>query len=210
MRKKLLLGPAIAAAMTFLSLLAAYGGIRAQRASLQSIYEERLPAINAAAAAEHAMAGVQADTYKLLTMMSSNFPQDKVDAEAKDIRRQLDSVAGQLRSASREHGVTAEEKRRFEAAANSVDQYHKAIDEVIDVAGVQVSMAAAFMSKAQLKYEDLASQLKALHESEQRETESAYASAESVASRAGVVVIVALVLSVGSSVVVNLYIGKKV
>lgn len=156
------------------------------------------------------MAGVQADTYKLLTMMSSNFPQDKVDAEANGIRKQLDAVAGELRSASRAHGVSAAEKTRFESAAASVDQYHKIIDDVIDVAGVQVSMAAAFMSKAQNKYEDLATQLKALHEFEERETHVAYQSAESVANVAGVVVIAALILSVGSSVVVNLYFGKKV
>jgi methyl-accepting chemotaxis protein len=210
MRKKVLLGPAIAAAMTFLSLLAAYGGIRAQRASLQSIYEERLPAMNAAANAEHAMASVQAETYKLLTMMSSNFPQDKVDAQAKDIRAQLDTVARELRSAASAHGVSPEEKTHFESAADSVDRYHKVIDEVIDVASVQVSMAAAFMSKAQIKYEELAAQLNALHEFEQRETNAAYQSADSVATRAGVVVIVALVFSVGSSVLVNLYIGKKV
>ncbi|HUO61602.1 MAG TPA: methyl-accepting chemotaxis protein [Candidatus Acidoferrales bacterium] len=210
MQKKVLLGPAVAAAMTFLSLLAAYGGIRAQRVSLQSIYNERLPAMSSAATAEHAMAGVQADTYKLLTMMSSNFPQDKVDAEANNIRKQLDAVATDLRSASGAHGMSAEEKRRFESAANSVDEYHKVIDEVIDVAGVQVSMAAAFMSKAQNKYENLAVQLKALHEFEQRETNGAYKLAESVASLAGVVVITALILSVGFSVMLNLYIGSRI
>lgn len=210
MRKKVLLGPAIAATMTFLSLLAAYGGIRAQRTSLQSIYQERLPAINASASAEHAMAGVQAETYKLLTMMSSNFPQDKIDAEAKEIRGRLDTVARELRSAASARGISAEEKAHFQSAAASVDQYHKVVDEVIDVATVQVSMAAAFMSKAQIKYEELDGQLSALHEFEQRETDAAYQSADSIANRAGVVVIAALILSVGASVVVNLYIGKKV
>jgi methyl-accepting chemotaxis protein len=190
--------------------VAAYFGIAQQRSSLQSIYQERIPAMKNAADIDRRLAGIQTSTYKLLAMMDANFPADKVQAAAAAIRADLDTVQDLLQRAAKAPGMGAEEKGKFENAARSVSDYRKAVGEVIDIAGVQVAMATAFMSKAQNKYDDLAVQLKTLREIEDAQVNEAYRSAELIAGRATVIVLVALVLSVALSVTVALYVAANI
>jgi len=210
MRKKLLLTPTLAAALMVASALAAYIGINQQRSSLQSIYQERIPAMKAAAVADRNLAGVQASTYKLLAMMDANFPADKVDAATKTIKADLGTLQTRLQSAANAPGMDAQERAKFEEAAKGVVQYQKIINDVMDIATVQVSMATAFMSKAQAKYDELAVQLKDLRDLEDKDAESAYRGAEAVAGRATAGVLVALLLSVVFSAAVALYVASEI
>ncbi|MBZ5627337.1 MAG: MCP four helix bundle domain-containing protein [Acidobacteriia bacterium] len=210
MRKKLLLAPALAAVLMVVSAVAGYIGIKSQHASLQSIYQERIPAMRTAAVADRNLAGVQASTYKLLAMMDANFPADKVDAATKTIRADLDTLQTDLQTAAHAPGREARETAKFEDAAKGVAQYQKIINDVIDVAGVQVSMATAFMSKAQAKYDELAVQLKDLRDLEDEDAESAYRGAEAGAGRATAGVLVALLLSVVLSTALALYVASKI
>jgi len=210
MRKKLLLTPTLAAALMVASALAAYIGINQQRSSLQSIYQERIPAMRTAAVADRNLAGVQASTYKLLAMMDANFPADKVDAATKTIKADLGTLQTRLQSAANAPGMDAQERAKFEEAAKGVAQYQKIISDVMDIASVQVSMATAFMSKAQAKYDELAVQLKDLRDLEDKDAESAYRRAEAVAGRATAGVLVALLLSVVLSVAVALYVASEI
>ena len=210
MRKKLLLAPTLAAGLMVASALAAYIGITKQHSSLRSIYQERIPAMKAAARADRNLAGVQASTYKLLAMMDANFPADKVDAATKTIKTDLDTLQADLESAASTPGMDAQEKAKFEEAAQGVAQYQKIINDVMDIASVQASMATAFMSKAQAKYDELALQLKDLRDLEDADAESAYGGAEAVAGHATAVVLVALFLSVVLSVAVALYVASEI
>jgi methyl-accepting chemotaxis protein len=210
MRKKLLLAPTLAAGLMIASALAAYIGIAKQHSSLRSIYQERIPAMKAAARADRNLAGVQASTYKLLAMMDSNFPADKVDAATKTIKADLDTLQTGLQSAASTRGMDAQEKSKFEQAAQGVAQYQKIINDVMDIAAVQVSMATAFMSKAQAKYDELAVQLKDLRDLEDADAESAYGGAEAVAGHATAGVLVALFLSVVLSTAMALYVASEI
>ena len=210
MRKKVLLAPALAAALMVVSALAAYIGIKEQRSSLQSIYQERIPAMKAAARADRNLAGVQAGTYKLLAMMDSNFPADKVDAASKTLKADLDALQTGLHSAASAPGMDAQERAKFEQAAKGVAQYQKIINDVIDIATVQVSMATAFMSKAQAKYDELAVQLRDLRDLEDADAEIAYRGAKAVAGHATAGVLVALFLSVVLSAALALYVASEI
>jgi methyl-accepting chemotaxis protein len=210
MRKKVLLAPALAAALMVASALAAYIGIAEQRSSLRSIYQERIPAMKAAARADRNLASVQANTYKLLAMMDGNFPADKVDAAARNIKVDLDTLQTGLQSAASAPGMDAQERVKFESAAQRVTQYQKIINDVIDIATVQVSMATAYMSKAQAKYDDLAVQLKDLRDLEDGDADSAYRGAEAVAGHATSGVLMTLFLSVVLSAAVALYVASEI
>jgi hypothetical protein len=122
MRKKLLLTPTLAAGLMVASAFAAYVGIKQQRSSLQSIYQERIPAMKTAARAERNLAAVQASTYKLLAMMDANFPADKVDTATKAIRTDLGTLQTGLDLAANAPGMDAKEKAKFEEAAKGVAQ----------------------------------------------------------------------------------------
>jgi methyl-accepting chemotaxis protein len=210
MRKKLLVAPILAATLMLASCLIAYFVIRQQRVSLQSIYQERIPALKTAADAGRTLAGVQASTYKVLAMMDSDFPADKIDAVIRESKSDLAEVARRLETAATAAATTAQEKENLRNAGKALSDYRKVIDEVLAVATVQVSMATALMSKAQIRYDELALRLKNLREVEDRETEVAYHAAEDVAVRANSTVFFSMVLSVVLSVVVALYIGSSI
>src|SRR5579883_3001583 len=209
MRRKLLLGPIVAAALMVASSLAAYIGIRHQHTSMASIYEERIPAMRTAAAVETAMAGVQADCYKLLSMMDSNFPPDQVQNATQQLKSNLQSAVDRLQKAAEAPGTSAQERTSLESAVTAITAYQKAVGEMINVATVQVALGTAYMSKAQLKYDEMQVQLKNLRELEDRGSEEAYRSAESAASGATRVVLVALLLSITLSIGVSLYVGSS-
>ena len=210
MRKKLLLAPALAAALMVASAVTAYIGISQQRSSLQSIYQERIPAMKTAALADRNLAAAQASTYKLLAMMDANYPADQVDAAKKTIIADLDKLQNGLQTAASAHGVDPQESTKFKDAAQGVAEYQKIINDVFDVATVQVSMATAFMSKAQAKYDELAVQFKDLRDLENQDAESAYHAAEAMAGRATAIVLIALLLSVVLSAAVALYVSSDI
>ncbi|HLI63146.1 MAG TPA: methyl-accepting chemotaxis protein, partial [Terriglobales bacterium] len=181
-----------------------------QHTSMASIYEERIPAMRTAAAVETAMAGVQADCYKLLSMMDSNFPPDQVQNATQQLKSNLQSAVDRLQKAAEAPGTSAQERTSLESAVTAITAYQKAVGEMINVATVQVALGTAYMSKAQLKYDEMQVQLKNLRELEDRGSEEAYRSAESAASGATRVVLVALLLSITLSIGVSLYVGSSI
>ncbi len=210
MRKKLLLAPTLAAALMVASAVAAYVGIAQQHSSLRSIQQERIPAMKTAADIDRALAGVQTSTYKLLAMMDANYPAAQVSVVARDVRADLDGVAKRLQMTADAPGTRADERAGLETAVKLVAEYHKIIDDVIEIAGAQVSMATVFMQKAQRKYDELTVQLKVWREIEDRQADNAYVSAEDASWRAASIVIVALVLSVALLVATAIYVAGNI
>jgi methyl-accepting chemotaxis protein len=210
MRKKLLLAPIVAAALMIASSLAGYFGISQQHSSLQSICQEQIPALKLAADTDRTVAGVQADTYQLLSMMEANFAADQVDIVSKRLKADLDAATTRLQAAAQAAPAGTDKKQALDDAASAVIEYQKAIGEVIDIASVQVSLGTSCMSKAQAKYEVLAQQLKKLRKLEDQNTEAAYLSADNVAARVKVTVIVVMLFSVLFSIVVALYVGSSI
>ena len=210
MRKKLLLAPLVAAALMVASSITARVGIRRQQASLQSICRERVPGIKLAADTDRSVASAQANIYKLLSMMEVGFPPDKVEAVSRQLKGDLEKTAGRLQSAANVPGVRSQEKAALEASAKAVTDYQKILGEVIELASVQVAMGTTYMSKAQTKYEELATVLETLRQLEDQDTEAAARSAESIANRVAVSVLAALVISVVLSVAVALRVGSSV
>jgi methyl-accepting chemotaxis protein len=206
MRTKLLLPPMVAVVLMILSSFAVYMEVRQQRVALESIYQDRIPAMRTAFDADRAIAGAHANAYKVLAMMDSNFPADTIEAAERSIKTDLESVTKHLRAAAALPGIDAAERDKLNKAASSVGDYQKSLFDAIDIASVQVSMATAYMSKAQTKYEDLSAQLNNLCALEDQQTNAAYLYAETVARRATLTVILMLVLSVAFSIVVASYV----
>jgi len=193
-----------------LSSMAVYQEVRQQRQSLESIYLERIPATRTAVDADRTIAGAHANAYKVLAMMDSNFPEDQIKAATSSIKTDLEAATKRLQAASAAPGIDVIERDRLNKAATSVVEYQKSLFDAIDIATVQVSMATAYMSKAQTKYEDLTTQLNNLCALEDQHSNAAYRYAETIASRALITVIVALILSVALSILVARYVSSGI
>jgi methyl-accepting chemotaxis protein len=200
----------VAVVLMILSSIVIYQQVRQQRLALESIYHERIPATRVAVDADRTIAGAHANAYKVLAMMDSNFPPEQIDAASSSIKTDLESVAKRLRAATSMPGIDAVERDKLNKAANLVADYQKSLFDAIDIATVQVSMATAYMSKAQTKYEDLSAQLNNLCAVEDQHSNTAYEQAQTIASRATFTVIVVLFLSVALSIVVARYVSSRI
>ena len=210
MRRKVLFAPIVAAALMVASALATFVGIVQLRSALQSIYQHRIPAMKNVAEADRMLAGVHSNTYKLLALMGSNFPADKVDAAARDIRVDLAGAKERLNTVANERILSTDEKQKIEHINDLITDYGKNIAEVIDIATVQVAISATYMSKAQDKYETLASEIRELRALEDRQAESAYRSAEATGVKAVIIVCAALLLSILLSGAAALFVSANI
>jgi methyl-accepting chemotaxis protein len=210
MRRKLLLSPMVAVVLMILSSVAMYQQVRQQHLALESIYHERIPATRIVVDADRTIAGAHANAYKVLAMMDSNFPAEQINASSNLIKTDLDSVSKRLQAASTMSGIDALERDKLNKAASSVVEYQKSLFDAIDIATVQVSMATAYMSKAQTKYEDLSAQLDNLCAIEDQHSNTAYSHAETIASRATIIVIAVLFLSIALSILVARYVSSGI
>ncbi len=201
-RKKLLLPPMVAVVLMILSSIAVYQLVQQQRRALESIYRERIPAMRTAEDADRTIAGAHANAYKVLAMMDSNFPEERIKAVSDSIKTDLASVTTRLQAASAMPGIDAVEREKLNKASNSVLEYRKSLFDAIDIATVQVSMATAYMSKAQANYEDLSAQLNSLCAIEDEHSDAAYRHAATMAKRGIITVLVTLILSVALAIIV--------
>ncbi len=201
-RTKLLLPPMVAVVLMILSSIAVYQVVQQQRQALESIYRERIPAMRTAEDADRTIAGAHANAYKVLAMMDSNFPEDRVKAVSGSIKTDLASVTQRLQAASAMPGIDGVEREKLNKASTSVLDYKKSLFDAIDIASVQVSMATAYMSKAQANYEDLSAQLNSLCAFEEEHSDAAYRRAATMARRGLIMVLVTLILSVALAIIV--------
>jgi methyl-accepting chemotaxis protein len=210
MRKKLLLPPLVAVVLMILSTFAFYLEVRQQRLALESIYQQRIPAMRTVVDAGRTIAGAHANAYKVLAMMDSAFPESQIQAASGAIKTDLELTARHLRTASGMPGIDAVERDKLNRTAESVVDYQKSLFDAIDIATVQVSMATAYMSKAQTKYEGLSTQLNDLSALEDQYSNDAYLLAETIATRATLTVFFVLILSIGLSVAVARYVSTAI
>jgi methyl-accepting chemotaxis protein len=201
-RKKLLLPPMVAVVLMILSSIAVYQVVQQQRQALESIYRERIPAMRTAEDADRTIAGAHANAYKVLAMMDSNFPEGRIKAVSDSIKTDLASVTQRLQAASAIPGIDIVEREKLNKASSSVLDYKKSLLDAIDIASVQVSMATAYMSKAQANYEDLSAQLNSLCAIEDEHSDAAYRRAATMAKRGLIMVLVTLILSVALAIII--------
>jgi methyl-accepting chemotaxis protein len=175
---KLLLAPGVVLILLIVLSCGAYLGLLRQNQSLDNMVQQRAVRLKAAADLVIAANRAHAEIYQLLTWINASFSAPRLDALVRDIHTRhaaLDRQFAQLEMAVQAHPA----ERRFVAqsqAAHAV--YVKAIDEVIELALADQSIAANAMSKAERAFDVVAQRLEELSRIEQALSERAYVDAE--------------------------------
>jgi methyl-accepting chemotaxis protein len=175
---KLLLAPGVVLILLIVLSCGAYLGLLRQNQSLDNMVQQRAVRLKAAADLVIAANRAHAEIYQLLTWINASFSAPRLDALVRDIHTRhaaLDRQFAQLEMAVQAHPA----ERRFVAqsqAAHAV--YVKAIDEVIELALADQSIAANVMSKAERAFDVVAQRLEELSRIEQALSERAYVDAE--------------------------------
>lgn len=175
---KLLLAPGVVLILLIVLSAGAYLGLLRQNQSLDNMVQQRAVRLKAAADLVAGAHKAHTEIYQLLTWINASFSAPRVDALVRDIHLRhaaLDRQFAQLEMATQSDPA----ERRFvvqSQAAHTV--YVKAMQDVIELAMVDQSMAANAMSKAERAFDVVAQRLEELSRLEQSLSERAYADAE--------------------------------
>ncbi|MYN41211.1 HAMP domain-containing protein [Duganella sp. FT109W] len=175
---KLLLAPGVVLILLIVLSAGAYLGLLRQNQSLDNMVQQRAVRLKAAADLVAGAHKAHTEIYQLLTWINASFSAPRVDALVRDIHLRhaaLDRQFAQLEMATQSDPA----ERRFvvqSQAAHTV--YVKAMQDVIELAMADQSMAANAMSKAERAFDVVAQRLEELSRLEQSLSERAYADAE--------------------------------
>lgn len=159
---KLLVAPGISIILLTLVSFFLFSGIVSLQRTIDSAYGTRLPNLLAARELERITLVTQSSASSLLSKSMAGFGSDKIDAIAKTISADMDKARKALADFESAAQLDAEERPLMRRALGELDDYAKIIRETIEIAGVDPSMATAYMSRAEQQFSRLGATVAAL------------------------------------------------
>jgi methyl-accepting chemotaxis protein len=212
MLKKLRIGPKLLLApglvlllLTLLSGAAWYGMVR-QNASLENMVQVRAAHLKSAADVAGDAKGAHANIYQLLAWVNGSFAKNRLDALIAEINKKHAGIATQLAELAKVSDPA--ERKLVDASSKALAAYHKNVSETIEMAQVDVSIAANSMQKAETAFVTLNTQLAQLSALEKTLSENAYASARAEFRTLSVTMAVLVLLSIAVSLVVTMLVRR--
>ena len=203
---KLLLAPGVVLALLLATATCAWFGMVRQNASMENLVQLRAARLQSVAdvAGEARMA--HANIYQLLAWINGSFAQARLDALTAQIRNRHGAVGTRLERLS--HDAVADERGLLAGSLEALASYRKAVQETIELAQVDQSIATNAMAKAERQFAALDLQLTQLAALEKALSEAAYAGARQEFRLLGMTMAGLLVLSVGLSLAVSMLVRR--
>ncbi|WP_028101954.1 methyl-accepting chemotaxis protein [Pseudoduganella violaceinigra] len=203
---KLLLAPGVVLALLLATAACAWFGMVRQNASMENLVQLRAARLQAVAdvAGEARMA--HANIYQLLAWINGSFAQARLDALTAQLRSRHGAVDAQLQqlagaAVADEHGLLAGSQQALAA-------YRKAVQETLELAQVDQSIATNAMAKAEHQFAALDAQLQQLAALEKALCEAAYGGARQEFRLLGMTMAGLLLLSVALSLAVSMLVRR--
>ena len=198
---KLLLAPGVVLALLLATAACAWIGMVRQNASMENLVQLRSARLQAVAdvAGEARMA--HANIYQLLAWINGSFAQARLDALTAQIRNRHGAVGSRLQALGRE--ASPEERGLLGGSQQALEAYRKAVQETIELAAVDQSIATNAMAKAERQFAALDVQLAQLAALEKSLSEHAYAMARREYRLLGMAMAGLLAMSVALSLLVS-------
>jgi methyl-accepting chemotaxis protein len=172
---KLLLAPGLVLVLLLMLSGAAWYGMVRQNASLENMVQVRAARLQGVADAAGDAKYVHANAYQLLAWINGSFAKARLDALIADINRRHAALKAQLGELARV--ASPAERKPVEASLAALASYARAIQETIEMAQVDQSIATNSMQKAEQDFGILNQQLAQLAALEKSLSEQAYAAA---------------------------------
>jgi methyl-accepting chemotaxis protein len=203
---KLLLAPGVVLALLLATAACAWFGMVRQNASMENLVQLRAARLQSVAdvAGEARMA--HANIYQLLAWINGSFAQARLDALTAQIRNRHGAVGTRLERLS--HDAVADERGLLAGSLEALASYRKAVQETIELAQVDQSIATNAMAKAERQFAALDLQLTQLAALEKALSEAAYAGARQEFRLLGMAMAGLLVLSVALSLAVSMLVRR--
>jgi methyl-accepting chemotaxis protein len=203
---KLLLAPGVVLALLLVTAACAWFGMLRQNASMENLVQLRAARLQAVAdvAGEARMA--HANIYQLLAWINGSFAQARLDALTAQIRNRHGAIGSRLEQLA--GGAADDERGLLAVSQQALATYRKAVQETIELAQVDQSIATNAMAKAERQFAALDAQLAQLAALEKALSEAAYRGARQEFRLLGMTMAGLLLLSVALSLAVSMLVRR--
>ncbi|MFC5551707.1 methyl-accepting chemotaxis protein [Massilia aerilata] len=203
---KLLLAPGLVLVLLLMLSGAAYYGMVRQNASLENMVQVRAARLQNTADVAGDAKYVHANAYQLLAWINGSFAKNRLDALIADIGRRHASLKTQLGELAKV--TSGAERKPVDASLAALAAYVKAVQETIEMAQVDQSIATNSMQKAEKEFGTLNQQLGQLAALEKSLSEQAYAAAREEFHSLGKTMAFLVLLSIAVSIVVTMRVRR--
>ncbi|HZX26999.1 MAG TPA: methyl-accepting chemotaxis protein [Telluria sp.] len=203
---KLLLAPGLVLALLLVLAGAAQVGMVRQNTSLEHIVEVRVARVQAAADAAAEARQAHADIYRLLAWTNGSFAPRRIEVLTRAIHARHAELARQLEAL---HSGTADDERALvDASAAALALYRRRVQETIEMAQVDVSIAANAMQGADAQFDVLGRDLGQLARLEKTLSVRAYGAARADFQRLALTMTVLVAMSIALSLTVTVLVRR--
>jgi methyl-accepting chemotaxis protein len=203
---KLLLAPGMVLVLLLMLSGAAWYGMVRQNASLENIVQVRAARLKSVADVAGDAKYVHANAYQLLAWINGSFAKNRLDALIADIGKRHAAVQAQLQDLART--TDGAERKPVDASLAALAAYRKAVQDTIEMAQVDQSIATNSMQKAEKEFMVLNQQLAQLAALEKALSEQAYGAARTEFHDLGTWMAVLVMLSIGVSLAVTMVVRR--
>ena len=203
---KLLLAPGMVLVLLLMLSGAAWYGMVRQNASLENIVQVRAARLKSVADVAGDAKYVHANAYQLLAWINGSFAKNRLDALIADIGKRHAAVQAQLQALA--HATDGAERKPVEASLAALAAYRKAVQDTIEMAQVDQSIATNSMQKAEKEFVVLNQQLAQLSALEKSLSEQAYGAARTEFHDLGTWMAVLVLLSIAVSLAVTMVVRR--
>lgn len=205
--KKMLLAPMVVLVFLILLAVGTYMAISTQTNSIDDIYNNRFKAYQNSSQILTDMSTVQADLYKLMGWIGSNYDSQRIDELAKKTNAKISATIGFIKQILASPNLTPEEKELYKIAYDNMVEFHDRAKNTLEIAATDASTASITFVMAEQKFEDVDKSLRAVNALEDKLSKGKYEGSVALASTTLkiflFVMLVAIVISYLTSVSVT-------
>ncbi len=211
MMKKLLVGPLVVILFVLVLAGMAYRGLVGQKRALSDIYQVEFRDYQAFAKILQDIGAIHGNVNKLMNWINTNTSKARVEELEKAQGAALGKNVALITKLQQRPGLEAEEKKKLQTALDQLKVYQKVASDAIDMSSADVNSAAMMVSssmeeKFQLLNKTLQDLLEIQDKSSQGQYDQALKSFDQTVFFFSLVLIAAIVLSVG----VNIYLARAI
>jgi len=204
--RKLLIAPGIAIAMLLVFAAVSLWGMHRQSAALSELQETRFARYELASRIAQAVAGAHANVYRALTGRVG-MSEDQYTAASREESERLKQVTVAVAEFSEGALEQGQERTLVLAIAARLAEYRNQASTALELGGADLKLGLTQMQSADEAFVGLSADLKALVAIQEKMSAASYADAllarDRVMSACALILLVALALSLGASVVLS-------
>jgi methyl-accepting chemotaxis protein len=198
-------------AIIFLGALGAmsYGVLTRQQSTMVELFNNRIGNYQLAANSAQEIGEVHSNVYRLFTWLA-NLKEDKIKQITDEQKAKMDALTRTISQFAARPGLDAGERKIAEGIVKKLVKYKSDVDMAIDMASVDFNTGMSAMQSADSGFQGIIKEFKALVQIETRLAQDSYDSAAAGVGTAVVAMLSILVLAVGVSMGIALFMSRMI